>query len=291
MKKMTKNKKITIEDLAIMVAKGFESARIELSEVKSELNEAKNELKKDNPPEFVIATNMISVGIDVSRFNTMVISSMPRNIAEYIQASSRVARDKEGLVLTVHHPFRSRDISHYQRFKEFHEKFYSYVEPISVTPFANKALERYFSMYLAVMVRHSVDLGLGNNADARKLDSIKLGEIRKLIENELILVRQSADKLDSYLKIRKVGITSSVEGIFETEEFNDAMIRLDNLLNNWKERILQCGSEDTLHYRLETKPQESLFITSKNELYQEHWKVGHSLREIDPSTVIKTVQQ
>ena len=49
---------------------------------------------------------MISVGIDVSRFNTIVINSMPRNIAEYIQASSRVARDEDGIVFTVHHPYQ-----------------------------------------------------------------------------------------------------------------------------------------------------------------------------------------
>ncbi len=63
------------------------------------------------PPEFVISTNMISVGIDVSRFNPIIMNSMPRNTAEYIQATSRVARDSHGLVLTVHHPFRARDMS------------------------------------------------------------------------------------------------------------------------------------------------------------------------------------
>lgn len=54
---------------------------------------------------------------------------MPRNIAEYIQASSRVARSVKGLVLTLHNPFRSRDVSHFERFREFHEKLYYYVEP------------------------------------------------------------------------------------------------------------------------------------------------------------------
>ena len=68
--------------------------------------------------------------------------------------------DKEGIVFTVHHPFRSRDISHYQKFKEFHEKFYSYVEPISVTPFASKALDRYLAMFAIVLIRHNKDFGL-----------------------------------------------------------------------------------------------------------------------------------
>lgn len=97
---------------------------------------------------------MISVGLDVSRFNTIIINSMPRNIAEYIQASSRVARDKEGLVLTLHNPFRSRDMSHFERFREFHEKLYYYVEPISITPFSPKAVEKYMPLYMATIIRH-----------------------------------------------------------------------------------------------------------------------------------------
>jgi len=97
-------------------------------------NEIDNVSSGKIPPEFVVATNMISVGIDVSRFNTIIMNSMPRNTAEYIQASSRVARNDYGLVLTVHHPFRARDMSHYEKFIEFHEKMYSYVEPISITP-------------------------------------------------------------------------------------------------------------------------------------------------------------
>ena len=83
------------------------------------------------PADYILATNMISVGLDVSRFNTIIINSMPRNIAEYIQASSRVARDKEGLVLTLHNPFRSRDMSHFERFREFHE---SYIIMLSQSP-------------------------------------------------------------------------------------------------------------------------------------------------------------
>ena len=74
------------------------------------------------PADYILATNMISVGLDVSRFNTIIMNSMPRNIAEYIQASSRVARDKEGLVLTLHNPFRSRDVSHFEKYSAFHAK-------------------------------------------------------------------------------------------------------------------------------------------------------------------------
>ena len=247
-------------------------------------------LNADFPPDYVISTNMISVGIDISRFNTMIISSMPRNIAEYIQASSRVARNKEGLVLTVHHPFRSRDISHYQRFKEFHEKFYSYVEPISVTPFATKALDRYLAMYLAVIVRHNTHLELVNNIQANNNVEDKITEIREIVRANLLEMLQNANSLNQYLQSdEKPGIKSNIEGIIHDEEFDEAMIKIDALLNKWINRIYEVGAAG-LKYNNQI-PNESLFIINSDNTRPNHWKVGNSLRELAPETVIKTVQQ
>lgn len=248
-------------------------------------------LNSKNPPEFVISTNMISVGIDVSRFNTMIISSMPRNIAEYIQASSRVARSVEGIVFTVHHPFKSRDISHYQKFKEFHEKFYSYVEPISVTPFASKSMERYLAMYLSVLVRHNTTLGLMNNSDASFINDDKIKIIKKIIEDEIIEVMNNASKLDEHLKSRLAGVYSSVDGIISTDELIDLNNNIENLLQRWIFRLTGSEPYIDLCYRNKDNINESLFITSSDNNYSDHWKVGYSLRDIDPSVVIKTVQQ
>ncbi|AYN03599.1 helicase-related protein [Flavobacterium sp. 140616W15] len=250
----------------------------------------KHILNSNTPPAYVISTNMISVGIDVSRFNTMIISSMPRNIAEYIQASSRVARSKEGIVFTVHHPFRSRDISHYQRFKEFHEKFYSYVEPISVTPFASKALERYLAMFVSVIVRHTNQLELTNNADAGAIDEKKTQQIKKIIGDEINEIANNASKLDSYLQTRKAGVKSSVDGIISDEELMDLNNKLSKLLDYWIDRLQFIDSLSGLEYRAKTKL-NSLFISSSDNDFPSHWKVGYSLREIDSSVVIKTVQQ
>ena len=120
------------------------------------------------PADYILATNMISVGLDVSRLNTIIMNSMPRNIAEYIQASSRVAREKEGLVLTLHNPFRSRDVSHFEKFREFHEKLYYYVEPISITPFSPKSVEKYLPLYMSTIIRH-IYHDLSDRRDAKKM--------------------------------------------------------------------------------------------------------------------------
>lgn len=251
-------------------------------------NGNKFKLNKISNPEFIIATNMISVGIDVSRFNTIVINSMPRNIAEYIQASSRVARDEDGVVFTVHHPFRSRDISHYQKFKEFHEKFYSYVEPISVTPFASKALDRYLAMYAIVIIRHNEELGLMNNESAREIDNDKIETIKNLINVEIQEVYNNSLKLDDHLQNRIAGVTSTIDGIISQEEVDDINFKLNELLNNWIKLIDEQEQPVDLNYRIHNERLKSLFTIASDG---NRWKVSHSLREIGASAVIKTVQQ
>jgi hypothetical protein len=270
------------------------TGRLSGEEVKTHLSRIESGWKItniDNPPEFVIATNMISVGIDISRFNVMVINSMPRNTAEYIQASSRVARDKEGIVFTVHHPFRSRDISHYQRFREFHEKFYGYVEPISVTPFANKALERYLAMYLAVIVRHDTSLNLSNNSSASNITEPMAHAIKSNVIRRIKRIKQNAEILNSHLKSRDTGVNLSIEGILGDEELKDVDDKLHELcFKRWLERKGSVDPPIDLVYRDDVSF-KSLFNPRSGSSLNNNWNVKQSLREIAPAAVIKTVQQ
>ena len=102
-----------------------------------------------------IATNMISVGLDIPRLGLMVVLGQPKTCAEYIQATSRVGRDPDrpGLVVTLLNIHRPRDRSHYERFEVFHQSFYRTVEATSVTPFSPRALDRGLAGTLVALAR------------------------------------------------------------------------------------------------------------------------------------------
>ena len=114
--------------------------------------------------DFVLASNMISVGVDVGRLGTMVVAGQPKTNAEYIQATSRVGRDNPGLVFMVYNASRSRDRSHYEQFMRYHSAMYRYVEATSLTPFSDRARDRGLQALFVTLCRYLCPDLLDNNS-------------------------------------------------------------------------------------------------------------------------------
>jgi len=92
--------------------------------------------------ESVVATSMVSHGVDVDRLNLMLFNGMPRSMAEYIQASSRVGRTHLGVVFMIFNAVRERDRSHFRYHDKFHEYLDRMVEPVAINRWSRFALHR-----------------------------------------------------------------------------------------------------------------------------------------------------
>ncbi|QDT21418.1 DISARM system helicase DrmA [Gimesia chilikensis] len=156
------------------------------------VSEAKRRLsqlfKEKDHVDVAIATNMISVGLDITRLGLMVCFGQPKTSAEYIQATSRVGRDADrpGLVVTILNIHRPRDRSHYERFTAFHNTFYRSVEATSVTPFSPRALDRGLAGTLIALAR------LGNSVMTPPRGALEILNERARLDSAVDLLAERA---------------------------------------------------------------------------------------------------
>ena len=212
-----------------------------------------------------LATNMISVGLDISRLGLMVVQGQPKTAAEYIQATSRVGRDpnRPGLVLAVLNVHKPRDRMHYERFRQFHACFYRAVEATSVTPWAARALDRGLAAVVVSLARHLAPEMTQNGAVARLKDQ---GDLRDRVK-QAIMSRAPAEAI--------AGGPAELAAA------------IDKLLDQWIEIAYeQTKTSGTFTYGRSTHAllHEPLDPVLKN-LSPEHqaFKAGWSMRDVEAS--------
>lgn len=238
------------------------TSRIPNEKIKKNLDLLEREfdgnIKEHKAYDLVLATNMISVGLDVGRLGVMVMNGMPPNTAEYIQASSRVARKNEGLVITLYDPFNSRDLSYYEDFVQFHKTFYKQVQPLSVTPFAENALEKMLFTLVLAYFRHTTPYTANDMANALIDDNVK-NDFR----NDLITLFQNHQFAQNDIQL----ITE----------------KIDDILKEWRYKLE--SNKDLKHYYWKDRP--SLIVPIQEKKNDDDILTAlQSMRSVEPNAEI-----
>ncbi len=241
------------------------TSRRSSSEIPLALKQLAVEFPDPNALDVVLATNMISVGIDIDRLGLMVMMGQPQATAEYIQATSRVGRRFPGLVITLYNSARSRDRSHYESFTTYHSAIYRQVESTSVTPFSPRARDRGLHAVVVALAR-ALEPSLLANDKAREVDTIRsvMPEIRRIIG-------------------------SRVKAI-DPGQYNATMKQVDEIEAAWVQRATLVPS---LEYRNDRTPESALLVeTGKALLHEEDFfPTLWSLRDVDQVSTLHEIRE
>ncbi|MGX2168603.1 helicase-related protein, partial [Klebsiella pneumoniae] len=210
--------------------------------------------------DIVLATNMLSVGVDVNRLGLMAVNGQPKGTAEYIQATSRVGRSFPGLVCTVLTWARPRDLSHYETFEHYHATFYKHVEAQSVTPFSPRAMDRGLTGALLSLVRLEND-EFSPNDGAGKLNMSNQAEISNAIK---ALANRAGN----------VAEDNSRKKLAENE--------LKERADEWAKKASMGGRILAYEKRGPEKDKTVSLLDSPGLKPWDNWTVPMSMREVEP---------
>ncbi len=215
----------------------------------------------------VLATNMISVGLDVARLALMIINGQPLTTAEYIQASSRVGRGAAtGVVFANYYREQARSLSHYESFRPYHEAFYRFVEPTSVTPYTYQARLRALPAALVIVMRHGAT-GLLHNRSADSLDPEDSRVSRAIEQFKRRCVLSAPDQVDEVSR------------------------HIDYLIAEWTGEIKRCREDQRrLEYQVPEKDNgRDRLLYNHDDPIRGLWVALQSLRNVEDTALLKAL--
>jgi hypothetical protein len=181
------------------------TSRNSAKEIKNILDRLTNRYTSEDCFDYIMASNMLSVGIDIDRLGVMCVYSQPKSNSEYIQATSRVGRTNPGFVVTLYNNMRSRDKSFYEQFEYYHRTFYKYVEATSVTSYSPRAIEKALHCSMMAIVRHTIPEYNHNKGACRytrndeKVELVKQEILERVNDIEPRITYYAKEWLDYYL--------------------------------------------------------------------------------------------
>lgn len=198
------------------------------SEIPRILNDLGTRIDAPRCVDVLLATNMLSVGVDIPRLGLMVVNGQPKFMSEYIQATSRVGRSgkgKSGLVITLYNSNKIRDRAHFEAFCGWHAALYRSVEPSSVTPFAARARDKALHAPLMALVLHLVD------ARTWRIDENRRADVDSLVETLVArIARIDADEASA----AREELHGFVRNWFDA-------VRAGSLKSHWNDRALKSS--------------------------------------------------
>lgn len=115
---------------------GFEEVRKTLADLEAPAEKFEDRIH------VIMASSMMSHGVDIDRLNVMTMVGFPLGTAEFIQATARVGRRYPGLVILVPKMGRERDAGIYRTFPKFVEHADRLVDSIPITRRSRRVLAR-----------------------------------------------------------------------------------------------------------------------------------------------------
>lgn len=244
----------------------------QVAEAKSRLETTFHREDAKKAVDVALATNMISVGLDISRLGTMVVLGQPKTASEYIQTTSRVGRDdkRPGLVVTLLNLHRPRDRSHYERFQAWHNTFYRAVEATSVTPFSPRALDRGLPGVTVALAR------LGHSSLTYPEGAGQIAKHRQNLEFVVETLSKRAENHNINMDIEQTeALRLKVRGCVQ------------DLLDSWTN--VAIDQEENLQYQKEVGKAPPLLFTpldpnlAKQNSDARKFKAQRSLRDVEPT--------